>query len=179
MSSKIIRNICIGVICLLLFVYLTIVINSFMNGGKIGFFSTRFYIMTSDSIEANINKGDLVFAKSIKIENIKPDDDIIYKKEDNELIVKKVKSIEGSNITFYIQDEGLNKETNGSKEKTTQIIGKVTGKIKGIGNVALFIQSPLGTLNMIVVAGCVLIIIKKLNNNIKEEKSENNNAEKN
>ena len=85
---KKLRNIFIIALCIILFVYLSICINSYINGNKIGIFSFRFYIMSSNSSESGVNSGDLVIAKNIKIEDIKENDDIIYKRNDS-LVVKK------------------------------------------------------------------------------------------
>ena len=41
---------------------------------KIGFFSLRFYVMSSDLKGGEINKGDLVLAKSIATKDIKAED---------------------------------------------------------------------------------------------------------
>lgn len=167
MKNKNIRNICICLLCIILFIYLTICINSYMNNNKIGFFSYRFYIMSSDSSEANINSGDFVVAKSIKIEDIKKDDNIIYQIDDD-MIVKKVRDVQNinGNVSLYVQEDLkiLNDKDNNSK-----IIGKVKFKIKGIGNFALFLQNPVGVCSMIITIGCIIIIIKKVNQNLNDD----------
>lgn len=171
MKNKGIRNICMCLLCIILFIYLTICINSYMNNNKIGFFSYRFYIMSSDSSEANINSGDLVIAKSIKIEEIKENDNIIYQIEDD-MIVKKVRNVQNinGNISLFVQEDSqiLNDKSNNSK-----IIGKVKFNLKGIGNFALFLQNPIGVCSMVITIGCIVIIIKKVNKNINDDLDEN------
>lgn len=159
------RNICIVFLFIVLFVYLSIGINSIMNKNKIGFFSWHFYIMSSDSPEAGVNTGDLVIAKGIKTQDIKENDNIIYKRKD-EMIVKKIINKDKGNDNLYIQDSQMFTDEN------VQIIGKVLFKIKGLGNVALFIQSPLGTLNVLIIAICLLIVIKKISKSIQGEKND-------
>ena len=86
--------------------------------------------MSSDSPEANISSGDLVLAKSIEVNNIKENDNIIFQRE-NEMIVKKVKKVEninGKNIFYIEEDETISNE----KLENAQIIGKVVSKVKGI-----------------------------------------------
>lgn len=173
MKNKGIRNICIALLVVILFVYTVICVNSIMNKNKIGLFSIRFYIMSSDSPEAGISSGDLVFGKNIKIEDIKENDKIIYNRN-NKMVVKKVKQIENNNgqINFYIEDD---ETISNEKLENAQIIGKVVSKIKGIGNVALFIQSPLGTMNVLIIIICIFIIIKKIT---KENQKDSNDGEK-
>lgn len=176
MKTKKIRNICIIFLFIILFIYLSICINSYVNGNKIGIFSLRFYIMSSDSSESDVSSGDLVIAKSIKTEDIKENDDIIYKRNDS-MVVKKVKIIENNNgnINFYIEDDNI---ISNEKIENAQIIGKVIFKIKGFGNFALFIQSPMGTLNILVIAICIIIIIKKISKSVQESKDDLSNEDK-
>ena len=130
MKNNKVRNICIILLVLVLFVYIAISVNSYVNHNKIGFFDTKFYIMSSDSPEANINSGDLVLAKNIEVNDIKENDNIIFQRE-NEMIVKKVKKVEnvkGKN-NFYIEDD---ETISNEKLENAQIIGKVVSKVKGI-----------------------------------------------
>ena len=106
MKSRNVKIVCISMLSLILFVYLTISINSYMNGNKIGFFSLRFYVMSSDLKGGEINKGDLVLAKSIATKDIKAGDKIIYKNDD-EMLVKKINSVSknGENVNLVDDDE--------------------------------------------------------------------------
>lgn len=160
MRKRRIRNICITLLFIILFVYLSIFVNSIMNGNKMAFFSYKFYIMSTDSPDSNIYSGDLIIAKSIKTEDIKEKDIIIYKNDDD-IIVKKITSVDqyNGNINLYVDNENT---INNESIKNAVIIGKVVKNLKGVGNIALFIQTPLGTLNVILIALCLFIIIKKI-----------------
>lgn len=171
MKSKKIRIFCIVLLCVILFIYLSILTNSIMNGNKMGFFSLRFYIMSSDSSESNANAGDLVIAKSVNVKDIKENDDIIYQRN-NRMIIKKVIRTDNENGEFNIYIENDNVLSN-EKIQNAQIIGKVIYTVKGFGNIALFIQSPLGTLNIVIIAICIFIIIKKLSKGNEENKQDN------
>jgi len=175
MKNKKIRNICIALLVLVLFIYIVIIANSLMNKTKVGFFSTKIYIMSSDSPEADIYSGDLVFAKNVQANEIQENDNIIFDRN-NKLIVKKVTKVEnknGTNNFFIEEDETISNE----KLENAQIIGKVVSKAPGVGNVAMFIQSPIGTLNVLIIIVCIIIIIKKINKEILN--SENNYTEEN
>ena len=160
MKNKRIKNICIAILCIILFVYLAICVNSIMNKNKIGFFSYRFYIMSSDSTEAGIHTGDLVIAKSIDVKNFKENDNIIYERN-GEMIVKKIIRVEKNSkkANIYIENDNL---IINEKQKDARVEGKIVHVIRGFGNVALFIQSPIGTLDVLAIAVCIFIIIKKI-----------------
>ena len=165
-----IQNICIVLLSIILFVYLAIGFNSMMNGDKMGFFNLRFYIMSSDSAEAGTSTGDLIIAKSIKMNNIKENDDIIYTLDDK-MYVKKVIGTENNNGNVNIFVENDNIILNDSVQNA-KISGKVIGKIRGVGNIALFIQSPMGTVNMLLIAICIFIIINKIIKNNEDNKED-------
>ncbi len=160
--SERIKDICIVILSIILFVYLVLGINSMIHGDKMGFFNLRFYIMSSNSTETNSSLGDLVVAKKTNISKIKKDDDIIYKRN-NRMYVKKVirtDSDNGGNI--YIENDNvISNET----VKDVEIMGKVLFKVGGFGNIAMFIQSPIGALNMAMIAVCIFLIIKKMTRN--------------
>lgn len=163
MNNKKVQNLCIILLVIVLFMYLVIFINSIINkNSKVGFFSTKFYIMSSDCEEAGVKSGDLVFAKTVATEDIQTNDCIIFKRND-ELIIKKIKSTDktNGNTNFYIQSDSL---ISNEKLDNVEIVGKVEKSIKGIGNIALFVQSPLGTINIVVIILCIFIIIKKISN---------------
>ncbi|MBR3673181.1 MAG: hypothetical protein IKN65_02645 [Clostridia bacterium] len=166
------KTICIILLSITLFVFLTIGINNMMHGGKMGFFSLRFYIMPVNSTETNSSVGDLVVSRKIKTAKIKENDDIIYKKN-NTIAMKKVIKVDKDNEDINIHIENDHNLAN-EKIENAEIMGKVLFTVKGIGNVAMFIQSPLGTLNLLLIALCIFIIIKKIINGNKEVEIENN-----
>lgn len=167
MKNKRIRNISIISLFVILFTYLVILINSYMNGEQIGILSYRFYIMSSNNPETNTSSGDLIIAKSIKIEDIKQNDNIIYKKG-TELIVRSVKSINNENGNINLFVDGSNDKPD-EEIANAQIVGKVVTKVGGIGNVALFLKTPMGAINLLIILGCVIILIRKIGDSDEEE----------
>ncbi len=160
MNSGKIKNICIVILSIILFVYLVLFVNSLMHNEKVGFFNARFYIMPEDSKELQLNEGDLVVARTIKPEKLKENDKVLYRKDDL-LYVKQIASVSSLdgrvNLVVKQSSEQANENVDDAK-----IIGKVIGKVSRIGNVALFVQSPLGTFNVIILIVCIVIIIKKI-----------------
>lgn len=170
MKNKRVRNISIFLLCIILFIYLAIGINSIISKNKLGLFSLKFYIMSSDSTEANKKAGDLIVAENTKVDNIKENDYIIYQKDD-ELFIKKVIKVDSQNgkVNLYIENDNV---LSNEKMQDAQIMGKVLFSIKGLGNVALFIQSPLGTLNVFIIMICIFIIVRKISKTIQDDKED-------
>ena len=137
-----IKDIIIAVLLIIIFIYFILGLSSLSRGDKMGFFNLRFYIMSSDSSESNTNAGDLIVATKIKKENIKDNDSIIYKK----------------NNRLYIE------EANGDNFKNEDVSGKLLFRMKGLGNIALFMRTPLGIINILMIFVCAVIIIKKITN---------------
>ena len=95
-----------------------------------------------------------------------------------DMVVKKVIGTdnENGNTNIYIENDNviLNESI-----QNAQIMGKVVHTIKGFGNVALVIQSPLGTINILLIALCVFIIIKKISKNSQVKDADINHDEAN
>ncbi len=162
-----IKTLVIILLSIILFVYLVLGINSITHGGKLGFFSLRFYIMSDNSEESNTTTGDLVIAKKIKPNKIKANDNIIFKKDNSMYItnVTESKNNQGES-TYFVKATNM---TTNENLNDVEILGKVITRIRGIGNIAMFIQSPLGTLNLLFITICIIILIKKIVENNEDE----------
>lgn len=155
-----IKTLVIILLSIILFVYLVLGINSITHGGKLGFFSLRFYIMSDNSEESNTTTGDLVIARKTKPNKIKANDNIIFKKDNSMYItnVTESKNNQGES-TYFVKATNM---TTNENLNDVEILGKVITRIRGIGNIAMFIQSPLGTLNLLFITICIIILIKKI-----------------
>lgn len=162
-----IKTLVIILLSIILFVYLVLGINSITHGGKLGFFSLRFYIMSDNSEESNTTTGDLVIARKTKPNKIKANDNIIFKKDNSMYItnVTESKNNQGES-TYFVKATNM---TTNENLNDVEILGKVITRIRGIGNIAMFIQSPLGTLNLLFITICIIILIKKIVENNEDE----------
>lgn len=160
------KSICIIILLIIFFVFLIIGINNLANGKKMGFFTLRFFIMSSDSAETNSSTGDLIVGRKVLVNHIKENDDIVFNKN-NKMIIKKVIKVSNENNEYGIQVED-DKNESSEKVENKEIMAKVLFKVRGIGNIAMFIQSPLGMFNMILIIFCVFVIVGKIINNNKE-----------
>ncbi len=162
-----IKTLVIILLSIILFVYLVLGINSITHGGKLGFFSLRFYIMSDNSEESNTTTGDLVIARKTKPNKIKANDNIIFKKDNSMYItnVTESKNNQGES-TYFVKATNM---TTNENLNDVEILGKVITRIRGIGNIAMFIQNPLGTLNLLFITICIIILIKKIVENNEDE----------
>lgn len=169
-----IKTICIIILSIILLINIIIGICSITNGGKFGFYSLRFFIMTYDSEETGTSTGDLVVANKTMPKWLKEDETIIYKKN-NSMTIKKIEKIEnsGDDVSIYVLNEKKNADNVVEKEyekiENKQIMGKYLFKNRGIGNMAMFIKSPLGKINLLLVILCIFIIAKKIIEKNKEK----------
>ncbi len=168
-----IKVVCIVLLSVVIIINLIIGIVSVKNGGKFGFYSLRFFIMSYDSEETNTNSGDLVIANKTSVKNLKENDVIIYRKN-KIMLIKKIEKIDNDGKDIYINVANMNSENNNGKKyeraDTKEIMGKVILKNKGMGNMAVFIKSPLGKINLVLIVLCIFIISKRMIDKKKEDK---------
>lgn len=157
-----VKDILIIILSIVLLVYIVLGVNSMAHGDKFGFFNFRFYIVSSNVNNGETNSSDLIISTKIKKEKVKENNTIVYKK-DNKVYVNQVASED--NNSLYI------KSNNDTKENLddVEVVAKVICTARGIGNIAMFIKSPIGVFNMLMIAICIALIIKKMSNNSNNE----------
>lgn len=165
MNKKVdkIKDILIGLLSIVLVIYLILGINSIAHGDKFGFFNLRFYISSSDSSDASM--GDLVISRKIKAPKVKENDKIVYKRN-NKVFINKVVNEKMDNIENQLCVINNNEKVS---INDVDVVAKVLCTTKGFGNMAMFIKSPIGMLNMLLIALCIVIIVKKIISNKQEQ----------
>lgn len=165
MNKKVdkIKDILIGLLSIVLVIYLILGINSIAHGDKFGFFNLRFYISSSDSSDASM--GDLVISRKIKAPKVKENDKIVYKRN-NKVFINKVVNEKMDNTENQLCVINNNEKVS---INDVDVVAKVLCTTKGFGNMAMFIKSPIGMLNMLLIALCIFIIVKKIISNKQEQ----------
>lgn len=165
MNKKVdkIKDILIGLLSIVLVIYLILGINSIAHGDKFGFFNLRFYISSSDSSDASM--GDLVISRKIKAPKVKENDKIVYKRN-NKVFINKVVNEKMDNTENQLCVINNNEKVS---INDVDVVAKVLCTTKGFGNMAMFIKSPIGMLNMLLIALCIVIIVKKIISNKQEQ----------
>lgn len=160
-----IKDILIGVLSIILVIYMILGINSIAHGDKFGFFNLRFYISSSESGDAEASMGDLIISRRIKAPKVKENDKIVYKRN-NKVFVNKVINEKKENNENQLCVINNNEKVS---INDVDVVAKVLCTTKGFGNMAMFIKSPIGMLNMFMIALCIVILIKKIMSNKQED----------
>ncbi|MBR3721069.1 MAG: hypothetical protein IKN09_04970 [Clostridia bacterium] len=156
-----IKDALIIILSVVLIIYIVLGIISMKKGDKFGFFNLRFYIVSHDLNNGEAGTGDLIISTKTSKEKVKVDNEIVYKKN-NKIYVDKV--ILGEQNKLYVENKNFKDSV-----ENIEVLGKVCVTAKGIGNIAMFLKSPIGMLNMLMIVLCAGLIIKKLSDNNKTE----------
>ena len=173
-ENKIKTSARITIILTLLVLMLTILLItlfSTMFASNLAFLKYKFYIMDTDSQPDIAEKGDLVIAKRSLPGQVVKGDKVVY----------------GGNKFYYCDDVVETKKVNtvykiiiAEKEgvkyqfEESEIEGKVVKTIPNLGNIVLFLRTPLGIILYIVFTICVFILLRILLLRRKDEDKSNN-----
>ncbi len=156
------------IVSALLCTVFTVVLVSTSNQNGYEIFGHKFYIARTDSMSAtDFSAGDLVICKSVDESTLKEGDIITF-------ISRSVKNY-GQTVTHKIRrvTQDVNGErafvTYGTTTDTdddalaTEVLGKYTGKIKGVGNFIVFSKKPIGYFLLIFLPFSILITFQTIN----------------
>lgn len=156
----------------ILFISGVILINSYMNPDEVpSFFGWKPFIVLSGSMETEIYAGDVAVVKEVDENTVKKGNIIAFRQGDI-VITHRIEKIEIQNGEKVIYTKGDN---NAEIDKNTvsleQIEGVFVFKISGLGNAAMFIQTPTGIISCLSIPLGILIIMQ-ISSSIKERKYE-------
>ena len=163
-----IRIVLIVIFIIILYNVILVGISSIDNEESLNLFGYQAYIITSNSMEPEINNGDVVIVRQCKEEDLNINDIITFDKDGR---------INTHRITNIINEEGkvkyITKGDNNSIEdqekiEFSNIKGKMTIKIPYLGNVIMFIQNQM--IILIIVLILLLLLLYKV---IIDERKEN------
>lgn len=155
---KVFNIIILVILLVILFMYIVILYNTITKKEvTLNFFNWKPFIVVADSPEAGVNVGDMAIIKDIKIEDLKPGDIIVYRRG-NSGAIKKVKDISKVNeeLKIVIEDDSIIK----NESVKSSIEGKYMFKIAGLGNIMLFLQTPLGAIILFSIFIYIVIMIR-------------------
>lgn len=173
--SRVLKICVIVILSLILILNLNVMIQSKLNPNKVpSIFGYKPFVVTSGSMESNLNKGDLIFVKDIDPSKLKIDDIIAFKDSDDKVISHRIVEEVEIDGKRCFRTKGDN---NNTKDRDSacpdQIEGKYTGKIAKIGNLILFVQEPLGfavmMLSLVIICILIYFISNRNTNNMSEE----------
>ena len=159
----------------ILFLSGVILINSYVHPDEVpSFFGWKPFIVLSGSMETQISVGDLVIVKEVDTSILKKGDIIAFK--ENDIVIT-------HRIDDIITEDGMVKyitkgDNNNIRDEGTVLPEQVEGificNISRLGNLAIFIQTPMGMIVSLSIPVILLIIIgimdsKKTNKIINEK----------
>lgn len=143
---KILKISFITLLSLILIFNVYIMIQTKLNPDKVpSVFGYKSFVVVSGSMESEINSGDLIFVKNIDVNDLKVNDIVAFRDNDNlvtthrivdEVNINNQKCFKTKGDSNNLIDEGIVCEK--------QIEGKYQFKIAAVGNFIMFIQKPMG-----------------------------------
>ena len=146
-----------------------ILINSYKYPDKVpSFFGWKPFIVLSGSMESEISVGDIVVVKEVDTSKLKKGDIIAFKQ--NEVVIThridEIKNEDG--ITKYITKGDNNNTQDKGYVLPEQIEGVFQYKVSRLGNLAMFVQTPIGMIVCLSIPVIILVVIQ-LNDNKKDK----------
>ena len=160
-----IKNI-IGIIVLIimipiLFISVVILIDSYRFPNEVpSFFGWKPFIVMSGSMETQISVGDIVVVKKTDVNELKKGDIIAFR-NNNIVITHRIDDIiQDENSTKYITKGDNNNTQDKDYVLPEQVEGLFKFKIARLGNLAMFIQTPVGIIVCLSIPIILLLIIQ-------------------
>lgn len=169
--KKAISIIVVLILIPILLMSIVILVDSYTHPNEVpSFFGWKPFIVLSGSMETQISAGDIVVVKEIDTNELKKGDIIAFK-DGNIVITHRIDEVtEIDGKTQYITKGDNNSTQDIGYVLPEQVEGVFKFKIARLGNIAMFIQTPLG---MIVCLSIPIIIIVLLQTaDSKKEKEE-------
>ncbi len=148
MRDRVIKGISI-LLCVILIpilvINLTLIVKSFVSPDKVpNFMGYKPFIVLSGSMEPVFASGDLVLVKEVPSDRLK-EGDIIAFREGNAVVTHRILTIAEEDGTRRYVTKGDNNNVEDSIAITDEMIeGVYLQKVDGLGNAAMFMQTPLG-----------------------------------
>lgn len=173
--KKILTSIIMIILCSILFVSGVILINSYIKPNEVpSFFGWKPFIVLSGTMETQIMTGDVAVVKKIDANELKENDIIAFKDDDNIVITHRIIEIikdENGNTKYKTKGDNNNDEDDGFV-RPEQIEGIYKFRIGKLGNLALFIQTPVGMVVCISIP-LLLLLLLQWKESLKEGKIKN------
>lgn len=174
-TKKVISVIILIILIPILFVNGVILVNSFLHPDEIpSFFGWKPFIVLSGSMETEICSGDLAIVKEVDTNFLKENDIIAFKQDDFVTTHRIVKIIEENGIRKYKTKGDNNNIEDSEYILEEQIEGLYQFKIEGLGNLAMFTQTPIGMIVCLSIPICIILLIQKTDSKKNKEDAKNN-----
>lgn len=139
----------------LLIVTLITMTSTIKSSGNLAFGKYKFYIMNKNNKTDIAEDGDLIIVKKVKPDEVQVGDNVVYK--DGRLYYcNNIIQTKKSNTTTKI----ITAENNGIKYQfdLNEIEGRIIFKIHKVGNIILFLKTPVGIILFILFIICIFTL---------------------
>lgn len=158
---KVVTIIVLVILIPIIFVNGVIIADSVIHPDEVpSFFGWKPFIVLSGSMETEIMTGDLVVTKEINTSKLKEGDVIAFKK-DGYVTTHRIESIENvDGETRYITKGDNNNVEDEGYVTEDMVEGIFKSKITGLGNLAMFVQTPSGMVIALSIPLILLILVQ-------------------
>lgn len=131
----------------------------FNSEGYTGFFGIGEAIVSSESMEPKINKGDLVFYKKPNINKLELGDTVIYKKQSSDgqiLVIHDIIKLNGDTVTT----QGINNTIPDENFNKNMIVGQYLFRLPQMGKIVGILSAPIAPfiiIALIIIAAIIRI----------------------
>lgn len=169
--KKAISIIVILILLPILLMSIVILVDSYTHPNEVpSFFGWKPFIVLSGSMETQISAGDIVVVKEIDTKELKKGDIIAFK-DGNIVITHRIDEVtEIDGKTQYITKGDNNSTQDIGYVLPEQIEGVFKFKVSRLGNLAMFIQTPLGMIVCLSIPIIIIILLQTTDS--KKEKEE-------
>ena len=162
-SARLILSLFGVLICVLLIpilaMNLTIIVKSYLNPNEIpDFFGIKPFIVVTGSMEGTIDGRDLIVTKVVEPEALEVGDIISYSIDTSVITHRIIEKTEVDGQPAFITKGDANNTEDQDPVIFDQIESIYLFRIAGLGNVAMFMQTPVGMLVFIGIPLCCFIL---------------------
>lgn len=122
-------------------------------------------VVTTNSMEPTLNINDLIFIHTQN--DYKVDDIIAFVDNDKNLVVHRIVEIKDN--LYYTKGDNIQSKIDKEPKTIQQIKGKVVGVCANVGEVAMFLQTPLGVLVLFAGIGLLYLFISMVISGFRRE----------
>ena len=161
--KKVLTIIIMIILCGILFASGVILVNSYIRPNEVpSFFGWKPFIVLSGSMETQIMTGDIAVVKEINTDELKENDIIAFKDNEGIVITHRIVEIikEDDGKTKYKTKGDNNNIEDDGYVYPEQVEGIYKFRVGKLGNLALFIQTPVGMVVCISIPLIMLLLIQ-------------------
>lgn len=161
--KKVLTIIVMIILCGILFTSGVILVNSYIRPNEVpSFFGWKPFIVLSGSMETQIMTGDIAVVKEINTNELKENDIIAFKDNEDIVITHRIVEIvreDDGKAKYKTKGDNNNIEDDGYVYPD-QVEGIYKFRVGKLGNLAIFIQTPVGMVVSISIPLIMLLLIQ-------------------